>query len=61
MKGDMRNNPRGGTIINFKSTIGDGFGLTKEMVLNGFRDSMSTFRLLAEDTCFKKSKGASQI
>ena len=36
-KGDVRNNPRGGTNTNFKSNIRDDFGVTKARLLNGVR------------------------
>ena len=59
-KGDARKNPRGGAIANFKSYIGDGFGVAKERKLNCVRDAMPAFPLLKEYACFKKSKGAAQ-
>ena len=51
-KGDVRNNPRGGTITKL-TKIGDVFGVTKARALSGFRKSMPTFQLLTEDVCFK--------
>ena len=60
-KEDTSSNLRVGAITNFKSKIGDGFGITNARALSGVRDPMPAFQLLTEDVHFKKSKGAAQI
>ena len=59
-KGDVRENPRGGTNVEFKSKISEGLKAAKTKVLSFVRRTLPTSQLISEDLYFKKSKGAPQ-
>ena len=59
-KGDRRNNPRGGTLFEFKAKISEGLGVAKAKILSFLQQSMPSVQLISEDLYFKKSKGAPQ-
>jgi len=59
-KGDIRENPRGGTSFEFKAKILEGLGVAKVNVLSFVQRTMNLAQLISEDLYFKKSKGAAQ-
>lgn len=59
-KGDIRDNPRGGTVTEFKAKISEGLSVTKAKALSFVRREMSSAQLISDDLYFKKSKGAAQ-
>ena len=59
-KGDIRDNPRGGKIVDFKSKISEGLQVAKAKVLSFVRRTMPAAQLISHDFYFKQSKGASQ-
>ena len=59
-KGDIRDNPRGGKVTEFKAKISEGLSVTKAKALSFLRREMSSAQLISDDLHFKKSKGAPQ-
>jgi len=59
-KGDVRQNPRGGEILDFKVKISEGLDVAKAKVLSFVRRTLPAAQLISEDLYFKKSKGAPQ-
>ena len=59
-KGNINENPRGGSIGEFVVQIGEGLGVVKAKALNCFRSLLPESDLISEEIYFKKSKGASQ-
>ena len=59
-KGDIRDNPRGGKVTEFKAKISEGLSVTKAKALSFVRREMPSAQLISDDLYFKKSKGAAQ-
>ena len=59
-KGDIRENPRGGTSVEFQAKISEGLAVAKAKVLSFVQRTMNSAQLISEDLYFKKSKGAAQ-
>lgn len=57
-KGDVRQIPRGGTIVEFTAKILEGLAVAKAKVLLFVRRTLPSAQLISEDLYFKKSKGA---
>jgi len=58
-KGNILENPRGGTSFDFDTKISEGLDVAKAKVLSYVR-MMNSAQLISEDLYFKKSKGAPQ-
>ena len=58
-KGNILENPRGGTSFDFDTKISEGLEVAKAKVLSYVR-MMNSAQLISEDLYFKKSKGAPQ-
>ena len=59
-KGDRRENPRGGKIVEFKASVADGLGVAKAKVISFMQRTLPSSRLISEDLYLKKSKFAPQ-
>jgi hypothetical protein len=59
-KGDVRENSRGGKLVEFMAKMSEGLEVAKAKVLSFARRTLPSAQLVSEDLCFKKSKGASQ-
>ena len=59
-KGDIRQNPRGGEMVEFTAKISEGLGVAKAKVLSFVQRSLPSVQLISDDLYFKKSKGAPQ-
>ena len=59
-KGDIRDNPRGGTLFEFKAKISEGLGVAKAKILSYLQRTLPQAKLISEDLFFKNSKGAPQ-
>ena len=59
-KGNIRDNPRGGKKVEFKSKISEGLGVTRAKVLAFVQRTMPSAQLISDDLYFKKSRGAAQ-
>ena len=55
-KGDIRENPRGGTSVEFKANISEGLGVAKAKVLAFVQRTMNSAQLISEDLYFKNRK-----
>ena len=59
-KGNIRQNPRGGEMVEFTAKISEGLGVAKAKVLSFVQRSLPSAQLISTDLYFKKSKGAPQ-
>jgi len=59
-KGDIRNNPRGGTVGEFRVKISEGLEVLRAKALSFLCCTLPNSQLISEDVYFKKSKGAPQ-
>ena len=59
-KGDIRENPRGGTLVEFKAKISEGLGVAKAKVLSFVQRTLPSALLISDQLYFKRSKGAAQ-
>ena len=59
-KGDVRENPWGGKLVEFMAKISEGFEVAKAKVLSFVWQALPSAQLMSEYLHFKKSKGASQ-
>ena len=59
-KGDIRENPRGGTLVEFKAKISEGLGVAKAKVLSFVQRTLPSALLISDELYFKRSKGAAQ-
>ena len=55
-KGDMRENPRGGQLVEFKAKTSEGLEVHKAKALSFVRRSMPSAQLMSDDSCFKSLK-----
>ena len=59
-KGDVRQNLRGGKIVDFNAKFSEGLGVAKAKILLFVRRKLPSAQLISEGLYFKKSKGALQ-
>ena len=59
-KGDIRNNPRGGTVGEFRVKNSEGIEVLRDKALSFLRRTLPNSQLISEDVYFKNSKGAPQ-
>ena len=59
-KGDVRENPWGGKLVEFMAKISEGLDAAKANILSFARRALLSAQLMPKDLCFKKYKGASQ-
>ena len=59
-KGNINENPGGGSTGEFVLQIGEGLGVLQAKALNCVRSLLPEADLISEEIYFKKSKGASQ-
>ena len=52
-KGDMRENLRGGNMVEFKANISDGLGVAKAKVLTFVQQTLPSTQLISKDLYFK--------
>ena len=55
-KGNINENPRGGSIGEFVVQIGEGFGVVQVKALNCFRSLLPETDLISQEICFKNPR-----